>query len=194
MLRPVAYWQHFPKVGDVATIWGAGNPLTWWGALAAITITAVRAIERPNLSRAFLVIGYLSYLVIWIPVDRILFLYHYMPSVYMGYIALAAVLTDCWRGETEVWERLVLLTVTMAAVLLALGRVYGTIAAVIMGVVYMVLISRSRYSSRFVCVVFLVATAALFVYFLPLWLGLPITRSGYYARMWFQGPGLRDWI
>ena len=26
MLRPVAYWQNFPDQGDVATIWGAGNP------------------------------------------------------------------------------------------------------------------------------------------------------------------------
>jgi dolichyl-phosphate-mannose-protein mannosyltransferase len=194
MLRPVAYWQHFPKVGDVATIWGAGNPLTWWGALAAITITAVRAIERPNLSRAFLVIGYLSYFVIWIPVERILFLYHYMPSVYLGYIALAAVLTDCWRGETEMWERVALLAVTVAAVMLGLGRIYGTIAVAVIGVVYMTLISRPRYSSRFVCVLFVAAAAALFVYFLPLWLGLPVTRSGYYARMWFQGPGLRNWI
>ena len=49
MLRPVAYWQNFPAQGDVATIWGAGNPILWWGVIPAMTITAVRAIERPNL-------------------------------------------------------------------------------------------------------------------------------------------------
>ncbi len=48
MLRPIAYWQNFPPQGKVATIWGGGNPLLWWGALTAITITAVRALERPN--------------------------------------------------------------------------------------------------------------------------------------------------
>ncbi|MGH7779952.1 MAG: phospholipid carrier-dependent glycosyltransferase, partial [Candidatus Binataceae bacterium] len=39
MLRPVAYWQNFPKVGKVETVWGGGNPILWWGALTAITIT-----------------------------------------------------------------------------------------------------------------------------------------------------------
>ncbi|MDB5108294.1 MAG: putative rane protein, partial [Candidatus Binatus sp.] len=66
MLRPVAYWQNFPKTGDVSTIWGGGNPILWWGALTAMTITAVRAIERPSLARSFLVIGYLAYIIIWV--------------------------------------------------------------------------------------------------------------------------------
>ncbi|MGH7926092.1 MAG: phospholipid carrier-dependent glycosyltransferase, partial [Candidatus Binatus sp.] len=43
MLRPIAYWQNFPKTGDVQTVWGGGNPILWWGALTAITITAVQA-------------------------------------------------------------------------------------------------------------------------------------------------------
>ena len=41
MLRPIAYWQNFPPQGKVATIWGGGNPLLWWSALTAITITAL---------------------------------------------------------------------------------------------------------------------------------------------------------
>ncbi len=43
MLRPVAYWQHFPKDGKVATVWGGGNPLIWWGALTGMTFTAIYA-------------------------------------------------------------------------------------------------------------------------------------------------------
>ena len=109
MLRPIAYWQNFPKTGDVQTVWGGGNPLLWWGALTAITITAVQAIERPTLTRSFLVIGYLSYLLIWAWIGRTLFLYHYMASVYFGYLALAILLAECFKERAEPWEHLALL-------------------------------------------------------------------------------------
>jgi dolichyl-phosphate-mannose--protein O-mannosyl transferase len=47
---------------------------------------------------------------------------------------------------------------------------------------------------RFVLAAFLTIAIALFIYYLPIWLGTPISRTGYYARMWLQGPGLPDWI
>jgi dolichyl-phosphate-mannose--protein O-mannosyl transferase len=60
--------------------------------------------------------------------------------------------------------------------------------------VYLVLSDRPRLAGRFVLVVFLATALALFSYYFPLWVGLPITRSGYYARMWLEGPGLSNWI
>jgi len=54
MLRPVAYWQHFPKEGKVATVWGGGNPLLWWGALTGMTFNAVYTLERPTVTRIFM--------------------------------------------------------------------------------------------------------------------------------------------
>ena len=127
MLRPIAYWQNFPPQGKVATIWGGGNPLLWWSALTAITITAVRALERPNAARTFLVVGYLGYLVIWMPVGRTLFLYHYMPSVYLGYLALGAIVADAWRGEAELWECAALLVDDSAGVHAGTGFLGGTV-------------------------------------------------------------------
>jgi dolichyl-phosphate-mannose--protein O-mannosyl transferase len=44
MLRPVAFWQAFPEQGPVATVWGGGNPVLWWGALTAMAVHAPRAI------------------------------------------------------------------------------------------------------------------------------------------------------
>ena len=106
MLRPIAYWQDFPPNGNiVATIWGGGNPASWWGALTAIIIVAFQAIERRSLPRAFLVICYFAYLGMWIPIGRTLFLYHYMPAEYVGYIALAAVLAECWEGKALLAEK-----------------------------------------------------------------------------------------
>lgn len=194
MLRPVAYWQNFPNVGKVSTIWGAGNPLSWWGALSAIVIMLVQAIERPTMTRVFLVVGYFAYLAIWVPIGRILFLYHYMPSVYLGYLALAGVLAQCWEGVADPWERLVLLLTMEPAFALSGGIVAGNVAFLCLAGAYLVVLSRPRWANRLIFGAFVAAVLALFIYFFPIWMGLPIERSGYYARMWLKGPGLRNWI
>jgi dolichyl-phosphate-mannose-protein mannosyltransferase len=193
MLRPVAYWQDFPKVGKVSTVWGGGNPALWWGALTAITITAVRAFERPRLERSFLVIGYLAYIVIWIWIGRTLFLYHYLASIYLAYIALAWILQQCWIGEAEPWEHLALLLTIAPVFVLGISPLLGAalFAALLAG--YFSLLQTS-YAGKYVCAAFAVTAVVLFVYYYPIWTGMPIERAGYYARMWLQGPGLRDWI
>jgi dolichyl-phosphate-mannose--protein O-mannosyl transferase len=67
------------------------------------------------------------------------------------------------------------------------------LAAVLL-ISYMLFIIRHSRADRFVFAAFLSLAVALFIYYLPIWLGIPISRSGYYARMWLQGPGLRNWI
>ncbi|MGH7915825.1 MAG: phospholipid carrier-dependent glycosyltransferase [Candidatus Binataceae bacterium] len=219
MLRPVAYWENFPKIGDVATIWGAGNPLTWWAVIPAITITAVRALERQKITRTFLVVGYLAYLVIWIPITRILFLYHYMPSVYIGYLALGGIMAEMWTGDAELWEALALMVPLLVVYVVGVGHIASTLApgwlpartaifhvtinprelagiplVAIVVFTYIALLHRPRAANRFLFVAFVVTAVALFLFYLPIWLGTPIPRIGYYARMWFEGPGLHNWI
>jgi dolichyl-phosphate-mannose--protein O-mannosyl transferase/Gpi18-like mannosyltransferase len=209
MLRPVAYWQNFPPQGDVSTIWGAGNPVTWWAVIPAMTIMAVRATERPDLTRMFTVIAYLAYLVMWIPVSRILFLYHYMPSVYIGYLVLGGILADFWNGQTEFWESFAILITLFPALIVGLGhmavvlrpafipaqwRSMAGLPMVVTLVLAYLVAFRFHHAYRFVTCVFLILATLTFIYFLPLWIGTPITRSGYYARMWIEGPGLRNWI
>jgi Gpi18-like mannosyltransferase/predicted membrane-bound dolichyl-phosphate-mannose-protein mannosyltransferase len=202
MLRPIAYWQNFPPKGKVATIWGGGNPLLWWGALTAMTITAVRAIERPSPARTFLVCGYLGFLVIWFPVGRTLFLYHYMPAVYMGYLALAAILADAFTGKAEMWECAALVLTMVPAATLGLAGWRGEAAgALLLAFTGYLLVPellgssrRPRWAPPLVAAGFLATAALLFVYYFPVWMAIPISRAGYYARMWLQGPGLRNWI
>jgi Gpi18-like mannosyltransferase len=194
MLRPVAYWQAFPKTGPVATIWGGGNPVLWWGALTAITVVALQAVERPSLARSFLVIGYAGYLVIWVWIGRTLFLYHYMPSVYLGYIALAWLIAQCIDGTAEPWEHLALMITLLPAFILGLGATFGGILFVVMVAGYAAMLTRTPYAGRYIAGVYLACALAAFIYFWPVWVGIYIDRSGYYARMWLQGSGLRSWI
>jgi dolichyl-phosphate-mannose--protein O-mannosyl transferase len=208
MLRPVAYWQNFPLHGKVALIWGGGNPLTWWAVIPAILITGVRAIQRPSLARIFIMVGFFAYYLIWVPIGRILFLYHYLPSVYIGYLALGAILADSWNGEAEAWESFALLLSIVPVLTIGMGHVaseYRLVAgnvlltvglplAVALLMAYTFLNIRGLRADRFVFFAFLSLAIGLFIYYLPVWLGTPITRTGYYARMWFQGPGLQNWI
>ena len=195
LLRPIAYWQNFPAKGDiVATIWGGGNPALWWGALTAVSIVGLQAIERRSLSRAFIVTGYLAYLIIWIPIGRTLFLYHYMPSVYFGLLALAAVLAECWEGRAQFWEQVAMLLTLAPVFFLGLGPGIGVLAFVAMFAGWVAMFWRGNHAGKSVCVSFLAVALVLFVYFFPIWTGLPIQRAGYYARMWLQGPGVRNWI
>ncbi len=194
MLRPIAYWQNFPKAGDVQTVWGGGNPVLWWGALTAITITAVQAIERPNLTRSFLVIGYLSYWLIWAWIGRTLFLYHYMASVYFGYLALAVLLADCFNERAEFWEHLALLLTMTPVFFLGLPLTWGWLTFIAVFAAYVALLLYTPYTGRYVASVFVVTALILFVYYFPIWVGMPISRSGYYARMWLSSGGLRNWI
>jgi Gpi18-like mannosyltransferase len=208
MLRPVAYWQNFPPRGKVALIWGGGNPVTWWAVVPAMVITSVRAIERPNLARIFMVTGFFAYYLIWIPIGRILFLYHYLPSVYIGYLALAAILADTWHGDAPTWESFALLLGMMPALIVGMAHIAGEYGLVsgrapivaslpltaALAISYILLVIRHSRADRFVFAVFLLLAIAVFIYYLPIWLGVPISRTGYYARMWLQGPGLRNWI
>ncbi|HEY6394580.1 MAG TPA: phospholipid carrier-dependent glycosyltransferase, partial [Candidatus Binataceae bacterium] len=194
MLRPIAYWQNFPATGKVSTIWGGGNPLLWWGALTAVTITTVQAFERPNLTRSFLVLGYLAYIVVWVWIGRTLFLYHYMASIYIGYLALASVLAQCWEGNAEPWEHMALLFTMVPAFVLGLGPLPGVLAFAGSAIAYCALLVRTPYAGKFVCAIFVAAAVVLSIYYFPVWVGMPIDRAGYYSRMWIQGPGLRNWI
>jgi dolichyl-phosphate-mannose--protein O-mannosyl transferase len=157
-----------------------------------------------------MVVGFLAYFLIWVPIDRILFLYHYMPSVYIGYLALAAILADFWSGGGEQWESLAIMFVMLFALIIGVGHIVsvykpafiparmrtmaGLPFVIALTLPYVVLLKRPLARNRYVVAAFLTLSALLFIYYLPVWIGTPIQREGYYARMWLQGPGLRNWI
>jgi dolichyl-phosphate-mannose-protein mannosyltransferase len=196
MLRPVAYWQNFPNTGKVATVWFGGNPASWWGGFTAIAIVASQIFERRRSTwRYFVLIGYLSYLGIWVWIGRTLFLYHYMGSIYLAYLALGAVLADCWNDGAQPWEHLALLLTLAPVFILALGPTWGILGFLVLAGGYVAtLLQRPLYAGKFTCAAFCAVTLAMFFYFYPVWVGMQIERSGYYARMWLQAGGLRSWI
>src|SRR5208282_6894113 len=111
-----------------ANVWGGGNPIAWWAASVAIAITATRAVVRPTFSRAFLVIGYLSYWIVLMASPRRLYLHLFMPSIYFGYVALGGLLAESWRGEISRWEEAALLLTIAPGLMFGLGLKIGLLA------------------------------------------------------------------
>ena len=80
MYRPV--WAHVKYLSaQTANIYIQGNPLIWWFGLVAVGYQTL----KKNLAA----VGYWIFLAPWIFSPRIMFLYHYLPSLVFLYIILA---------------------------------------------------------------------------------------------------------
>lgn len=198
MLRPILYWENksfFVRPDlPIAAIKAMDNPAICWAALAAIPVVTMQAIAGKNTPRAFLAIGFALYLAMWIPITRFTFLYHYMPALYLGFLALAVVLAECWRGRSRMWEEALLLASLIPSLVLGLGTRAGLATGTAIGASWLVLArSGQGKSGKFVCILLGFAVIALFGYFFPVWFGLPISQAEMLARTWLRGPGLANW-
>jgi len=89
-IRPILYVSN--SSGDARAIFGAfGNPVIWWGGFIAMVMTTFRIFTHRDGKSLFILIGFLSQLLPWVAVTRILFIYHYFPSTLFLLLALAHV-------------------------------------------------------------------------------------------------------
>ena len=87
-IRPILYVND--AFGDLRARFGAfGNPVVWWGGFIAMIIMAVRVFTHRDGKALFILIGYLTPLLPWVAVTRVLFAYHYFPSVLFIILALS---------------------------------------------------------------------------------------------------------
>ncbi len=93
--RPIWYYGNaaLKETGRVSSIVGMGNPLIWWSSfiaiLGCITLAIQNLIRKKKLSRPFFItIAYLSQLVPWMLVSRVVFIYHYFASLPFAMLAL----------------------------------------------------------------------------------------------------------
>ncbi len=124
LFRPVWYYVDYGKE-TIANIYAMGNPAIWWFGLVAIGYTVVSSIKYLVLSikRKYLipdtfyliliVVGYFGFFLPWALSPRIMFLYHYLPSVPFLCLALAYGLDKLWHHNKILvyWYLLVVLVV-----------------------------------------------------------------------------------
>jgi dolichyl-phosphate-mannose--protein O-mannosyl transferase len=81
MYRPI--WYYSGVVSDTVRegISAFGNPLVWWAGIPAFAFMLYRILFKRDRKAAFLSVGYLSQYAPWFMVTRVVFIYHYFPSV-----------------------------------------------------------------------------------------------------------------
>ena len=118
-VRPILYYQEFPAEDVKRVIVAFLSPLTCWGGLLAVAAMVWLGIRRRSPAALFLTVGYLAQLVPWLGVKRIVFEYHYFPSMPFLVLALCFVL-DALRGLDGKWPRRALCFAGAGAVLFAM--------------------------------------------------------------------------
>ncbi len=194
MLRPLVYWNHKFFEPDRLLILGLGNPVVWWGIVLSMVIFAAQALTTRSVPRTFLLIAYIVYLAMWLPIFRFKFLYHYMSSVYVGFLAVGAVVAECWQGRARRWEQIGLMICVLPALVLGL-RMLAPVAAVAIGAGYALSLRRGAlYAGRFAAATFICAAILLFVYLFPIETGQIVPLAELQRRLWWYAPGLERWL
>lgn len=104
LLRPVWYYvMRFD--GLVANVFALGNPLIWWLFLPAIAYVARCWWQRrcSDVALGLILLGFLGQWLPWALSPRISYLYHMLPSLPFGVLALAYGL-DRLRRQTIRWD------------------------------------------------------------------------------------------
>ncbi|MDR1217587.1 MAG: phospholipid carrier-dependent glycosyltransferase [Oscillospiraceae bacterium] len=119
--RPILYFRRISEDGAMKSAFAAfGNPVVWWGGFMAMAAMAFRAVKRHDRTALFIVIGYLSQLVPWMLIPRIVFVYHYFPSTLFLILALAHVFNTLIDNEYGRYKRAVYGFTAAAGALFAL--------------------------------------------------------------------------
>lgn len=81
MIRPIWYYSGTISDNLKEGISSFGNPLVWWVGIPAFLMVLYLAIMYRDKKASFLTLGYLSQYLPWVFIGRIVFIYHYFPSV-----------------------------------------------------------------------------------------------------------------
>lgn len=95
-----AIWYWTNQQGDTAAnIWAVGNPVIFILGAVSIGFLIFRFAEARELKFGIILLGYFSLLLPWILVPRLVFLYHYLPSLSFLILTLAVFLDEIWQKE-----------------------------------------------------------------------------------------------
>ena len=92
LIRPIYLYTSDEVGGMVSRIYAMGNPFVFWFGLMAIVFSATYTYIEKNKKLGLVVFSYLIFFAPWAASPRIMFLYHYLPSIPFLAIATGYVL------------------------------------------------------------------------------------------------------
>jgi len=92
LVRPIYLYTSNVIGGTVARIYAMGNPVVFWSGAVSVLLTAYIAFIERNKKLGFIVFSYFIFFAFWAVSPRIMFLYHYLPSIPFMAIAIGFIL------------------------------------------------------------------------------------------------------
>ena len=117
--RPILYVLENPTPGMRISIAAWLNPVLCWGGLMSLPVLGWMGVKRRDRRACFILVGYLSQLLPWVPVARLTFAYHYFPSALFLVLSLSYVLAML-RENRRSWRVSAISLCTGSAALFAL--------------------------------------------------------------------------
>ncbi|MDO8577121.1 MAG: phospholipid carrier-dependent glycosyltransferase [Candidatus Daviesbacteria bacterium] len=112
-LYPVWYFVDYQK-NAVANIFTSGNPALFWIGTVTVIFTAVEAFKKRSMNLIIILLGFFAFWLPWIHSPRIMFLYHFSPSVPFLSLALGYQLNKLLTDKEG--RRLALLLLLLIAI------------------------------------------------------------------------------
>lgn len=101
-----SYEQYGEKAGY---IYALGNPLIFWAGIIAVSFVIGKLIDERKKELVLILSGYFIFWVPWIFSPRILFLYHYLPSIPFLSISLGVLLAAIYQSKFKYLAILIIL-------------------------------------------------------------------------------------
>ena len=92
MARPIYLYTSSEANGFVSRIYAMGNPFVFWVGVVSILASFYWGVVKRHKNILVAVFAYLAFFVPWAASPRVMFLYHYLPSLPFLAIAIAYVL------------------------------------------------------------------------------------------------------
>ncbi|MBI3750323.1 MAG: phospholipid carrier-dependent glycosyltransferase [Chloroflexi bacterium] len=119
-LKPVWFYQDSFAGNTSASIYDAGNLVSWWLAIPAMAFVAYQSFKRRSVALALVTIAFATQWLAWARIDRAAFQYHYYTALPFLLIASAYLIAELWNGPS--WRTWVMVRLAGAtAVLLPFG-------------------------------------------------------------------------
>lgn len=101
LIRPVWFFVDYPstplKTNLIANIYAMGNPFIWWGGLISLPFVIWQALKKRHWQLGLVIFAYFAFFLPWVFSPRIMFVYHYLPSIPFLCLFLGWVSWEFWK-------------------------------------------------------------------------------------------------
>jgi len=117
-LYPIWYFVDYQK-NSIANIFASGNPALFWTGTIAIILTIWEVVKKRSINLMIILLGFFTFWLPWALSPRIMFLYHFSPSVPFLSLALGHQLARAMENEKRrKWALMLLFLIMLSFILI----------------------------------------------------------------------------